>query len=255
MRRYFLLLLICCKSNFSNAQDLKSITQRTPVKSWYAMNSGEFIFSAGELKISDKAVYDPFGSINTITEPDNIIRFSAFFHTSQELHYNFSNVFGFYTGLAIRNVGFINTMKVGGEKLTLKQRSYSLGIPVAVKIGNMQTYFLTAGIEPEIMFAYKRKIFFDGDKSKKSQWFSNDVNVFNPSLFAQINFKGGFYIKAKYYLNDFLTSNQESFNLPDKPVSVSYKVDSRKLFYVSIGTSIKNRKIKMKKPIQTSVAI
>ena len=255
MKQIFWLVLIIIMGVFSvKAQDAKSLIQRTPIRLWYAMNSGEFIFSAGELKISDKAVYDPFGSINTITDPDNKIRFSAFFHTSQELHYNFSNAFGFYTGIALRNVGFINTMKVGTEKLTIKQRSYSLGIPVALKLGNMQTYFITAGIEPEIMFAYKRKLFFDGDKSKKSQWFSNDVNVFNPSLFAQINFKGGMYFRVKYYLNDFLTNNTESFSLPEKPVSVSYKVDSSKLYYISIGTSIKNRKM-MKKPIQTSVGI
>lgn len=164
MKHLIWLVLIYIMSAFSvKAQDPTTLIQRTPIKSWYAMNSGEFIFSAGELKISDKAVYDPFGSINTIADPDNKIRFSGFFHTSQELHYNFSNVFGFYTGLALRNVGFINTMKVGGEKLTIKQRSYSLGIPVALKLGNMQTYFLTTGIEPEIMFAYKRKLFYDGD--------------------------------------------------------------------------------------------
>ena len=113
--------------------------------------------------------------------------------------------------------------------------SYSLGIPVALKLGNIQTYFITAGIEPEIMFAYKRKLFLMVINQKKSQWFSNDVNVFNPSLFAQINFKGGMYIRVKYYLNDFLTNNTESFSLPEKPVSVSYKkVDSSKLYYISI---------------------
>lgn len=80
MKQIFWMVLIIIMGVFSvKAQDTKSLIQRTPIKSWYAMNSGEFIFSAGELKISDKAVYDPFGSINTITDPDNKIRFSAFF--------------------------------------------------------------------------------------------------------------------------------------------------------------------------------
>jgi hypothetical protein len=249
------LALSSCLLTSVFAQDPKQVIQRTPVKNWYMMNSGELIFSAGELNISDTKINDPTGLLlNDFTDPQNTVRFSGFFHTSQEFHYNFSNAVGFYSGIALRNVGFIHSFKISGEKVKVKNRSYALGIPLALKVGNMQNYFLNIGIEPELMFAYKRKVFYDGDKSKKTQWFSDDVNLFNPSVFVQLNLKGGMYIKAKYYLNDFLANDYEKYTLPDTPVAVSYKIDSNRLFYVSVGSTLKNKKFK-KKYASTSIGV
>lgn len=231
-------------------QSIVPEVKTTPVKKWYMMNSGELIFSAGELKISDRNVYT-LSSVSTFSSPQNVVRFSGFFHTSQEFHYNFSNALGFYIGIAVRNVGFINHFKIEGEQMKLKQRSYALGIPLALKVGNMQNYYFNLGVEPELMFAYKRKVFYDGEKSKKSEWFSDDVNLFNPSVFAQLNFKGGFYLRAKYYLNDFLANDYEAFSIPGKTMSVEYKVDKSTLFYISLGTTIKNRKVHKGSAVKT----
>lgn len=252
MRNYLMLFLAVVFSSNLFAQNAVPEVKTTPVKKWYLMNSGEMIFSAGELKITDKRVVDPFNTDATLSNPGNVVRFSGFFHTAQEFHYNFSNSAGFYFGIAVRNIGFINHFTVEDKTLKLKQRSYALGIPLALKVGNMQSYYLNVGVEPELMFAYKRKIFYDGEKSKKAEWFSDDVNLFNPSVFAQVNFKGGFYIRAKYYLNDFLANDTESFSLPGKPISVEYKVEKSKLFYISFGNTIKNRK--MKKPIAHTIS-
>ena len=62
-----------------------------------------------------------------------------------------------------------------------------------------------AGGEAELMFHYKEKQFINGDKQRKSkEWFSDKVNLFNPSVFAGIQLPGGMNVKFKYYLNDFL---------------------------------------------------
>ncbi|MBS1764760.1 MAG: hypothetical protein JSS90_07340 [Bacteroidetes bacterium] len=252
MKRIIIIILTMAVSGSLCAQGVVPELKTTPVKKWYMMNSGELIFSAGELKISNAKV-DISNSISPLSNPNNVVRFSVFFHTAQEVHYNFSNAFGFYIGVAIRNVGFINHFKIEDKEMKLKQRSYALGIPVALKVGNMQGYYLNLGVEPEMMFAYKRKVIYDGEKSKKSEWFSDDVNLFNPSVFAQINFKGGFYLRAKYYLNDFLADDMEAYTLPGKNISVDYKVDKSTLFYISIGNTIKSRKAKKVgvKPVST----
>lgn len=227
---------------------------KTEIKKWYAMNSNEIIFSGGELKVSDRLVFDPFVTGLTMTNPYNVVRFSMFLHIEQEFHYNFTKHIGFYSGIALKNIGFINRFKVGDETVKLKQRSYSIGIPVAIKVGNLQKMYVTLGAEPELMFAYKRKIFFDGDKSKKSQWFSNDVNLFNPSVFAELNFRTGGYFKVAYYLSDFLANKTQSFALPGTATNVSYRIESSQLFYVALGTRIKNMKMK-KRNAATSTSI
>lgn len=250
MKHFSVLIMSMFVSSIALAQDVVPEVRTTPVKKWYMMNSGELIFSAGELKVSDRNVHT-LNSVSSFSSPQNVVRFSGFFHTSQEFHYNFSNAVGFYIGIAVRNVGFINHFKVEGEQMKLKQRSYALGIPLALKVGNMQNYYLNIGVEPELMFAYKRKVFYDGEKSKKWEWFSDDVNLFNPSVFAQLNFKGGFYLRAKYYLNDFLANDYEEFSIPGKTMSVKYKVDKSTLFYISLGTTIKNRKVNKGSAVKT----
>jgi len=214
------------------------------------MNASEIIFSGGKLQTSQA-----FADLTPLKSPENVVRFSAFFHFQQQMHFNFNKNLGIYTGLGIRNVGFINTFSGLEKKIRVKQRSYSLGVPLAIKAGDLNGYYFAAGAEAELMFAYKRKVFYDGDKSKKTQWFSDDINLFNPSVFAEVHFKKGSYVRAKYYLMDFLKNKTESFVLHDDGRMVSYKVESSKLFYISIGTSIKAKKMKARNTSSTPTSI
>src|SRR5215471_17384958 len=154
----------------------------------YLASAGEVIFSYGKVTGNDSL--------------KAIVRFAPFFNYQEQIHYDFNNNFGVYSGLGIRNVGLISHYNNG--QVIIKERSYALGLPLALKIGQMNGIKLDVGAEAELMFAYKRKIEIGSDKTKFSQWFSSNVNIFNPSLFAEVSFKGGEYVRFKYYLDDFL---------------------------------------------------
>ncbi len=193
----------------------------------YGMGATELIFSSSQVKDSRHSV-------------DAIVRFSAFFHVAQQIHVDFGRTAGFYTGWGIRNVGFINRLD---DSVKIKQRSYSLGIPLALKIGNMEKQvWLAAGAEAGLMFAYKQKVFYAGEKFKDHEWFSDKVNIFNPSVFAEIHFRKGGYIKAKYYLNNFLKKDKQEIKLFG--TLYPYSPESSKMFYISIGTAVKNKDAK-----------
>ena len=90
----------------------------------------------------------------------------------------------------------------------IKHRSYSLGFPLAIKVGSFEdNFFAYGGVEYEWMFAYKQKKFLDGEKYKFTQWNSDRVNTWIPSWFVGLQFPGGINLKFKYYMDDFL--NQE----------------------------------------------
>jgi hypothetical protein len=208
------------------------------IRNWYSMTASEIIFSYGEVKSFT-------GPATTETyKLNNIVRFTCFFHIQEQFHYNFNNHFGLYTGIGIRNVGLINDIYISDSlsSVTVKQRSYSLGIPLALKIGNMkQGAFLALGAEAELMFAYKEKILYNDQKTKFYDWFSDNVNLINPSLFADIRFSGGSYVRFKYYMMDFLKDKDMSFQVPTTKTDVYYRPESSTMMYIAIGSSFRNR--------------
>jgi hypothetical protein len=233
MRRTTIVLILSLIVNLTFAQDKKSLNN-APAKTWYGMSGSELIFSAGKL-IDHGAVLG------------NKTRFSLFLHVQNQMHYDFAKYIGVYTGFGIKNVGFINTIRIPNQTdANIKQRCYSLGIPFAIKLGKMERgNYLAIGGEEELMFNYKRKIFYNGNKSKTSEWFSKDVTRFNPSVFAELHFHKGSYIRFKSYLNNFLVNRSTPFYLPKTGILVDYKPEQSSLFYVSIGTVLK---VKKKKP-------
>jgi hypothetical protein len=186
------------------------------------------------------------------------------FNFLTQYHYNFSKHVGLYTGLGLRNVGLIshvtanfnNAGTIVQEEITVKERSYSLGLPLALKFGNMeQNTFLAVGAEAELMFAYKRKMIDGGGKQKLNAWFSDNVNIFNPSVFADMHFHSGVYFRFKYYLMDFL--NYQGINLVDQNLNQSYVADygpGSPLFYFSVGIITPTKQIEqdVTKPVDKS---
>jgi len=203
-------------------------------KGIYLSSGGEFIFSGADMNFNGK-------DVNTN------IRFTLFFHTQQQINFDLTNNIGLYTGLSIRNVGLImedlyqnvgydvdNTDPDYNKTTKIKHRSYSLGFPLAIKLGSFdKNYFFYAGGEYEWMFAYKQKKFIDGEKYKFTEWTSPRVNPWIPSLFAGIQFPYGFNLKFKYYLDDFL--NKE-FTGQDFGKDVDYSLfESSKIWYISLS--------------------
>lgn len=70
-----------------------------------------------------------------------------------------------YTGFGIRYVGMINDLN---DSVRVKQRTYNVGIPVAVKFGNMNSWQGALGFEAEFAVAYKQKVYVNGEKRKSS---------------------------------------------------------------------------------------
>lgn len=229
MLKKFFTITFITTSFLANAQTTSSL--KWEARKWRNVDASEFIFSSGDLKVKDWDM-----------QADNVVRFSMFFHFQSQWHYDFNKNFGIYTGMGVRNIGFIHNWKVEDEELKIKHRSYSLGVPLAIKFGNIERgVFGAIGAEAELMFAYKRKIFYDGDKKKESEWFSDKVNLFNPSVFAEIKFKRGTYIRAKYYLMDFLTDKEDRFVLPGNNTAIVHRHEASTLYSISIGTALKSR--------------
>jgi hypothetical protein len=213
------------------AQDsISAKLNRSPMRKWYSMKGAQLIFSKGE--VMNGGSYIP-----------NILRFTCFFHVQDQYHYDFGRNFGLYTGFSIINVGFINSIGLpDGSSATLKQRSYSFGIPLGFKFGNMpHGDYMALGAEGECMFAYKQKILYNGNKTiENDSWFSSDhVNLFNPSLFAELRFHNGSYIRFKYYMLNFLQDKTYTLNIGDN--QVTYIPEKSNLYYVSVGLLLKRK--------------
>lgn len=147
-----------------------------------------------------------FGNVTNAGEHvRSVPRFTIFFNIGTNYNYDFSNNFGIYTGLNIKNIGLIT--KTDTSKL--KQRVYTLGVPLGLKFGNMRDgFFFFLGGEYDLAFNYKEKFFLNGDKkSKFNEWFSDRTPLLMPSVFAGFRFSPGFGIKAQYYLNNFFNQD------------------------------------------------
>src|SRR5437868_2899528 len=121
----FLLFFFFIIANMAFGQSEK------PIHQWYSMSATEIIFSSNK---TDATLVSP----QLVSySPSPVVRFTAFLHIQGQSHYNFSNGFGLYTGLGIRNVGIINHYDYKDNEISIKQRSYSLGVPLALKFGNV----------------------------------------------------------------------------------------------------------------------
>jgi hypothetical protein len=134
------------------------------------------------------------------------LRFSAFFHIGGTYNYNFNKSVGIYTGLDIKNIGFIE--KYETLNATLKQRVYTLGVPVGIRLGNMKTrdyFFMGGGLDVAVHYKYK---FWSSTQSKIkiTEWFSDNTELLLPYLFAGISVKGTT-IKIQYYPTNLISPN------------------------------------------------
>jgi hypothetical protein len=233
MKRYLVLLPLIMLFLTVEAQD----------KKFYFSSGGEIILSGADVVFNG-------------TDVNTNARFTIFFHFQQQVNFDLTDNVGLYTGFALRNVGLIMEdyfQNVGydvdqthpdyNKNTKIKHRSYSLGFPLAIKVGSFdKNFFVYGGAEYEWMFHYKQKKFIDDGKYKYKEWTSDRVNPWIPSWFAGVQFPGGFNLKFKYYMDDFLNKDFVGQDFGE-PVDYS-QFESTGIWYISLSTMIKWKTIR-----------
>ena len=167
-------------------------------------------------------------------------RFAPIVNIQGMFHKDFSPKFGVFTGLAVRNVGYIYpdypviaSTPSGTVNATLEKRfrSYNLAIPLAIKLGNLKKMFIYGGYEFELPFAYKEKTYENDDKKKITEWFSSRQQSYYHSVLVGIQFPYGMNLKFKYYLTEF---HNQGYTNSDG--SKPYAGLQTNIFYVSLNS-------------------
>lgn len=188
----------------------------------YISSGGEMIFSFAS--ITDHGV-----------SQSSPMRWAPVFNLQTMLNADFSSKMGLFTGLALRNVGYIyDNYKNPEDEVIYKKkfRSYNLAIPLGLKIGNLDKMFIYGGYEVELPFLYKEKTFDGGDKINTiTGWFSDRQELFQHGFLVGIQFPYGLNLKFKYYLSEF--HNQ---NYMDSGGIKPYEGLKSNVFYFSLST-------------------
>ena len=143
----------------------------------------------------------------------SVIRWSPVFNIQGMLNADFNKNLGIFTGLGIRNVGFIyddfDQMEAGGSTSVKKKfRSYNLAVPLGIKLGNLGKVFIFGGYEVELPFHYKEKTFVGGDKTNKiTGWFSNRQQKIKHGFIVGVQLPYDMSVKFKYYVSEFFNQD------------------------------------------------
>ena len=207
-----------------------------------------FSFSDVSLKSDFVTVYPDADIIKTN------VRWTVFFHFSQNWHVDFTNNIGIISGLGIRNVGLIsdehlpvNVALTGqvydGEYRDYKiiRRTYALGVPLMIKLGSFKDHiYFFGGAEYELAFHFKEKYWSDtqsrdGSKTKYTEWFGSQIPTFLPSVLGGVQLPKGFNVKFKWYLQDFLDNSYTKSSSSTYAVSDLSRYDVSQVFYISLS--------------------
>lgn len=220
--RFLLLLFIICSSLSAFAQPQQD-TGKAPVRF-----SRSYIGTSLDGLIFSTALIDQNNSTTAGT-----LRFTAFLNIGITFNLDFGDNFGGYTGIDIKNVGFIMDDPVAGG--TAKYRTYNVGVPVGIKIGNMSPgrhyIFLGGGVDFPVN--YKEKHFAIRDqKTKFTEWFSARNAAIMPYVFVGVSVFRALTVKIQYYPTNFF--NPDFTNNSVKP----YDNINVNLLLFSLGTSL-----------------
>jgi hypothetical protein len=163
------------------------------------------------------------------------VRFSAV-GIGTNFNYDFDEHFGIFTGIGIKNIGFIE--KVGDS--TIKRRVYTAGVPLGLKLGNLQKRnygFIGGGVDFPIN--YREKGFVNrGDKKKFNEFWSERVEWYQPYFFAGAAF-GGTTLKLQYYPGNFFNTEYEVS--ANGTTTTPYKGWRAQMIYLTIGMDIRHK--------------
>lgn len=192
--------------------------------------------SSGEIALS-------YALIDDLNNGDVVPRFSYWFNFQEAYHFDFGGTFGVFGGFSVHNTGFIVNYN-DSLQTTKKFRTYNLGIPIGLKLGNLAAddkfYFFVGG-EIEFPLHFKEKTFYNGKKQYKfGEWFSERTNYLQPSIFLGVNLPSQWTIKVKYYFMDYMNAGYDYYvgTLPTHPYSNFMKTN---IFYISFGKTIQHK--------------
>jgi hypothetical protein len=186
--------ILICVAVFSFSFTIQCFSQsKERLSKAYVTSGGELIFSLASIEQN--------GNKESAT-----LRFSPAVNFQVMINKDLSKNFGLFTGLALRNVGYIMNGYIDSNGLQYKKkfRSYNIGIPFGLKVGNLDKTFFYAGYEIEFPITYKEKTYDGGDKIDKiTGWFSNREETVQHGFFVGIQFPYAVSLKFKYYLSEF----------------------------------------------------
>jgi len=113
----------------------------------YTTTGLEIIFSLAD--INDNGI-----------DQSSTLRFEPVINITTMYNADMSSKFGIFSGLAIRNVGYIYsnyTDPSNDATYKKKFRSYNIGVPLGLKIGNLDKLFFYGGYEVELAWLYKER--------------------------------------------------------------------------------------------------
>jgi len=215
MRKLVILFIFCTLFAVSGFSQSKG----------YWSSGGEMLFSFAD--ISDNG-----------QDESSTLRWAPVINLQGRYNYDLSKSLGIFTGLGLHNVGYIyedyRERTEEAHYYKKKFRTYNIGVPVGVKIGDMDNIFFYGGYEIEFPFVYKEKTFDQGDKIDSNvNWFSDRQEKFQHGFFAGVQFPYGFNVKFKYYLSEFHNQDYTQSN-GVKPYS---GLESH-IMYFSVGYNI-----------------
>jgi hypothetical protein len=198
-------------------------------KKFYTHTGVEIIFSFADVEQNG-------------TDYGTPLRFTPVINVETILNTDIGSHLGLFTGLAVRNVGYVfDDYYDFADNATYQKkfRSYNLGVPLGFKIGDLKNLFFYAGYEAEVAFLYKEKTIEAGDRIDQiAEWFSDRQDIFQHSVLVGVQFPKGANLKFKYYISDF--HNQDFI---DETNHKPYEGLNSNVFYFSFNIMLfKNRK-------------
>lgn len=197
-------------------------TAQTTGRENYMSSGSEFNFSAPVLDVNGN-------------DAGAVVRFAPWVNAQQTLNIDQSEHFGLFIGLSIGNNGFI--WDDPNSNFRYKFRTYNLGLPVGIKLGNMNGNLLFAGYSPEWAFNYKEKVFANEEKiDKLVVWFSDRNETLCHAVFLGFQSHYGTTIKFKYYVTNF---HNTDFTVTNNGVeSKPYEGFNANVVSVSLGFAL-----------------
>jgi hypothetical protein len=140
------------------------------------------------------------------------VRFTAIPFLGININYDLGKNFGLYTGVNIKNTGFIE--KLHNPDSTIKRRAYTIGLPLGIKIGDVKYgNYVVLGVGADFPFNYKEKGYIRrGDKIKFNEWFSDRAVRVMPYAFIGAHLMPVLTLKFQYYPTNFLNQNYTTTN-------------------------------------------
>ncbi|ANQ50650.1 outer membrane beta-barrel protein [Flammeovirga sp. MY04] len=218
----------------------------------------DFYFSGGmEIIFSGMTA----NKINNQEYGNDVIRFAPVFNGQTYFNMDLGNHFGLFAGVSIKNLGFIfdvpDEYKADASSGTVrkKMRSYNVGVPVGIKVGNLNGFFLYGGYEIEQPIHYKEKTFVGGNKTNKfSMWFTDRVTT-QQSVMLGVQFTEGLNLKFKYYLDPFFNESWGSDKENIHGTTLSYNQITGNVFYFSLNCDIFDTKRKINRIKKAKVSV